>query len=106
MAGRSRASSCSPDSVGATLLVVRDSRRTPMCSSSPRIAWLMADGDTPWRLAAFVKLRSSATVTNAARMLRSFLSIHESYSQALVFSTYYSRKQFGRTLEWKDRGDC
>ena len=46
-AGRNRTSSCSPASVGATLRVVRESSRTPSVSSSPRIAWLMADGETP-----------------------------------------------------------
>ena len=67
--------SCSPASVGATLRVVRASRRTPSCSSRPRTAWLNADGETPSCFAARVKLRSSATVRNAARTLSS-LAIH------------------------------
>lgn len=36
-------------------------------SSSLRIAWLSGEGDTPSRAAAFVKLRSSATIAKAAR---------------------------------------
>jgi hypothetical protein len=36
-----------------------------MLSSKPRIAWLRAEVDTPSRMAAFVKLRSSATATSA-----------------------------------------
>src|SRR5207249_8263115 len=66
-AGRSRPMSCSPACVGATLRVVRASRRTPNRSSNPRIAWLTAEVDTPRRFAARVKLRSSATVRNADR---------------------------------------
>jgi hypothetical protein len=80
-AGFSRATSCSPASVNATLLVVRASRRTPNSSSSVRIAWLMAEGETPRRFAAFVKLRSSATARKVASEVRSLGSIHEFYSQ-------------------------
>ena len=74
----------SPASVGATLRVVRSSRRTPIRSSRPRTAWLSADGDTASRFAARVKLRSSATVRNAARTLSSSRTICECYSQRLV----------------------
>ena len=70
-----------------------------MLSSSPRIAWLMAEGETASRLAAFVKLRSSATARKAAKMLRSFRSIRELHSQALVLYTYYSKIRFGLTFE-------
>lgn len=63
---------CSPlrvraTSVGATLRVVRASNCTPRRSSRPRTAWLSADRDTPSRFAAFVKLRSSATVRTEVR---------------------------------------
>ena len=63
--------SCSPAEVGATLRVVRDSRRTPIRSSSPRTAWLSADRETPTRFAARVKLRSSATARKAASTFKS-----------------------------------
>jgi hypothetical protein len=76
--------SCAPASVGATLRVVCANRRTPICSSSPRIARLRAEGDTPSRRAARVKLRSSATARNAERTLSSSRTIDESYSQRLV----------------------
>jgi hypothetical protein len=42
-AGLNVPSSLSPASVGATLLVVRVSRRTPIRASSRRIVWLSAD---------------------------------------------------------------
>lgn len=51
-AGRRLAMSCAPASVGATLRVVRASRRTPTRSSNPRVAWLSADAETPSRFAA------------------------------------------------------
>src|SRR6266576_366667 len=91
-AGRRRAMSCSPAGVGATLRVVRASRRTPNRSSSPRIAWLSAEVDTPRRFAARVKLRSSATVRNADRTLSSSRTICEYYSQTLLDFTAYSRR--------------
>jgi hypothetical protein len=47
------------------------------------MAWLRADGDTPRRFAARVKLRSSATATKAARAPSSSRSIPEWYSQRL-----------------------
>src|SRR3989449_2329001 len=88
-AGRRRAMSCSPAGVGATLRVVRASRRTPNRSSNPRIAWLTAEVDTPRRFAARVKLRSSATARNADRTLSSSRTICEYYSQTLLdFSGY------------------
>src|SRR5437016_12146432 len=89
-AGRRRAMSCSPAGVGATLRVVRASRRTPNRSSSPRIAWLSAEGDTPRRFAARVKLRSSATARNADRTLSSSRTICEYYSQTLLDFTGYT----------------
>src|SRR5947208_5975344 len=49
-------------------------------SSRRRIVWLSADGDTPSRAAARVKLRSSATTANAARQPQSSRSIHETLS--------------------------
>jgi hypothetical protein len=67
------------------------------------MAWLIAEGDTPSRLPAFVKLRSSATAKNAARIFSSFRSIYEFRSQALVFFPYYSKTLFGHTLELGNR---
>src|SRR5881296_275878 len=90
-AGRSRATSCAPASVGATLRVVRASKRTPKRSSSSRIAWLSAEGVTPRRLAARVKLRSSATARNADRTLSSSRTICELYSLTLVDYSRYCR---------------
>src|SRR5207244_10963574 len=101
-AGRRRARSCSPASVGATLRVVRASRCTPNRSSSPRIAWLSAEGDTPSRFAARVKLRSSATARNADRTLSSSRTICESYSQTLVDFTDYSGQEWVATLKSED----
>ena len=57
----------SPASVGVTLRVVRVSSRRPSRSSSARIVWLNAEGETPIFAAARVKLRSRATATKAAR---------------------------------------
>jgi hypothetical protein len=81
------ATSFSPASVGATLRVVRVSNRTPKRSSSARIVWLRAEGDTPSCAAARVKLRSRATARKAARsaiggraILKSHLQIHADYS--------------------------
>src|SRR2546421_2191627 len=90
-AGRKRAMSFSPASVGATLRVVRASRCTPNRSSSPRIAWLSAEGVTPRRVAARVKLRSSATARNADRTLSSSRTICERYSLTLVDYSRYCR---------------
>src|SRR5213594_722573 len=101
-AGRRRAMSCSPAGVGATLRVVRASRRTPNRSSSPRIAWLTAEVETPRRFAARVKLRSSATARNADRTLSSSRTICEWYSQTLVDFTDYSGQEWGATLELED----
>jgi len=50
--------SWSPASVGATLRVVRANNRMPICSSSPLMAWLSAEGETLSRFAARVELRS------------------------------------------------
>ena len=97
-AGRRRAMNCSPASVGATLRVVRASSRTPIRSSSPRIAWLSAEGETPSRLAACVKLRSSATARNADRTLSSSRTIREWYSQTLVDFADYSGRPPAATL--------
>src|SRR5437879_6934510 len=90
-AGRSRATSCAPASVGATLRVVRASKRTPKRPSSSRIAWDTAEGVTPRRLAARVKLRSSATARNADRTLSSSRTIREPYSLTLVDYSRYCR---------------
>src|SRR3989454_6262724 len=97
-AGRRRVMSCSPAGVGATLRVVRASRCTPNRSSSPRIAWLSAEVDTPRRFAARVKLRSSATVRKAERTPSSSRTILEWYSQSLVDLTGYSGAQPAATL--------
>src|SRR5882762_3072846 len=97
-AGRRRPMSCSPAGVGATLRVVRASRRTPNRSSRPRIAWLSAEVDTPRRFAARVKLRSSATVRNADRTLSSSRTICEYYSQTLLDFAGYSGRPGSVTL--------
>ena len=47
------------------------------------MVWLIADGETPCRLAARVKLFSSATATKAANEVKSAGIIDESYSQGL-----------------------
>ena len=60
-------------SVGETLRVVRVTRRTPICSSSRRIAWLRPEVEMSRILAALVKLRSSATVTNSASAFENVL---------------------------------
>ena len=52
------ASSRYPASEGTTLRVVRVNRRSPSRSSSARIVWLSADGETPICAAARVKLRA------------------------------------------------
>src|SRR5258708_3181924 len=70
-AGRNCSSRCCPASVGATVRVVRASRRPPRRSSRARIEWLTADVLTPRRTAARVKLRSSATTAKAASTLSS-----------------------------------
>ncbi len=54
-----------PASVGATLRVVRDSRRRPRRPSRFRIVWLGADCETPNLAAVLVKLASRATVRKA-----------------------------------------
>ncbi len=63
--GRNWRSMRSPASVRATLRVVRLSRRTPSRSSSDRTVWLKVAVESPSRLAALVKLASSATATKA-----------------------------------------
>src|SRR2546428_1127714 len=88
--GRRRGMSCSPAGVGATLRVVRASRRTPNRSSSARFAWVTAEVETPRRFAARVKLRSSATARNADRTLSSSRTICEYYSQTLLDFSGYS----------------
>ena len=97
-AGRSCAINCSPASVGDTLRVVRASSRTPICSSSRRIAWLSPEVETFSRFAARVKLRSSATARNAERTLSSSRTIVQSQSTALADSTGYSAASRGATL--------
>src|SRR5215472_7257754 len=63
------------------------------------MAWLIAEGETPSRLAARVKLRSSATTTKADNAVRSFSAICELYSLALVLSGPLSFAPFRLTLE-------
>src|SRR6266550_1347796 len=59
-------------------------------SSRRRIVWLSADGDTPSRAAARVKLRSCATTANAARLPQSSRFIRENFSLPHVNSTSLS----------------
>ncbi|OTP78321.1 Aldo-keto reductase [Caballeronia sordidicola] len=61
----------SPASVGATLRVVRFSRRSPSLASRRRTAMLRLDADTPLMRAASRKPPARATDTNAARSLNS-----------------------------------
>jgi hypothetical protein len=98
-AGWTRLSKCSPGRVGATLRVVRDSNRTPISSSRSRIAWLTADGLMPSRFAAFVKLRSSATVRNVDNELRSSAAICEFYSQLFGDFRTFSTAEFGISVK-------
>src|ERR1700674_3823756 len=70
-AGARRCNILSPASVGATLRVVRFSRRTPSRSSRSRMRWLKLDADMRSSTAARRKLRSRATATKAARSRRS-----------------------------------
>src|SRR3954454_538074 len=109
-AGRNLASSFSPASVSATERVVRAMRRTPRVSSSARMEWLMAEGDTPCRFAALVKLFSSATATNVVSAAKSVVTIYELYSQpharfiplssALAASSYLQRSMIG-SIAWR-----
>src|SRR6202521_1170699 len=70
-AGARRCNILSPASVGATLRVVRFSRRTPSRSSRSRMRWLKLDADMRSSTAARRKLRWRATATKAARSRRS-----------------------------------
>ena len=72
--------SFSPASVGATLRVVRASRRTPSRSSRVRMVWLSADAVMPSLAAALVKLRSRATARKACRSLTLVWLIAEFFS--------------------------
>jgi hypothetical protein len=60
--------------------------------------WLTAEGETPRRLEALVKLRSSATVRNTESALRSFTAICEFYSQPLVHLWVFSNASFAFSL--------
>jgi hypothetical protein len=105
-AGWIRLSKCSPEIVAATLRVVRESNRTPISSSTSRIAWLTADGVMPSRFAAFVKLRSSATVRNVNNELKSSAAICEFYSQLFVDLGAFSTAQFAISLEIEKLTRC
>lgn len=65
IAGMMRARSRSPASLSPTLRVVRFSSRAPSRSSSWRIVWLSADGETRRCSAAREKLLCSATAAKA-----------------------------------------
>src|SRR5258708_18327297 len=67
-------------------------------SSRRRIVWLSADGDTPSLAAARVKLRSSATTANAARLPQSSRFIPDILSIPHPDYTYLSKES--------DRGSC
>src|SRR5579885_2066863 len=79
-AGRRRARSLCPAAETATLLVVRLRSLTPKRSSSSRMAWLNADGDTPRSRAARRKLPCAATAAKSARSARGARAIGEFYS--------------------------
>jgi hypothetical protein len=63
------------------LRIVRVSSRSPSRSSSARIVWLSADGETPICAAARVKLRSSATALKASKALILLRAIDEKNSK-------------------------
>ena len=76
--------------------VLRASNWMRRRSSRRRIVWLSADGDTPSRAAARVKLRSSATTANAARLPSlpdPFLIIYQYYILIIPIYRGYPRAQ-------------
>jgi porin len=64
----------------------------------------MAEGETPRRRAARVKLRSSATTTKAESALKSFSAICELYSLTLVPDGLLSWSPFGLRVEGRREG--
>src|SRR5436190_929843 len=70
-------------------------------SSRRRTVWLSADGDTPSRAAARVKLRSSATMANAARLPQSSRSITDNLS--ICHSDYSYLSQLSQSASSSSR---
>ena len=81
ISGPTDRTSLSPASVVATSRVVLDNSLNPSLSSSPLMAWLRAEGETPSLSAAFVKLLSFATTIKACKSFRFFMPINEFFSQ-------------------------
>src|SRR5262249_36052153 len=86
---------------GATLRVVRLSRRTPSRSSSARTVWLRVAVENPSRFADLVKLASSATATKA---LSSANCVPRMGSPRLT-GDYQRALLFGSAHEWTARID-
>src|SRR3989442_13263213 len=72
-------------------------------SSRRRIVWLSADGDTPSRAAARVKLRSSATTAKAAKLPQSSRSIPDNFSIAHAHSTSLSGGVLARIITFRTK---
>src|SRR5580658_11017039 len=93
--GPRRANNRSPASVGATLRVVRLSRRTPRLRSSVRITWLSDEADRPSSSAAFLKLRWAETAAKAFRSLSVGAAIIGIFSAAHANSNGLSHDWIG-----------
>src|SRR5437879_8659360 len=104
-AGRSCASRRSPAFVGATERVVRARSLSPSRSSSVRIEWLIADLLTPRFIAAFVKLRSSATAANAARTVSSSRGYRMAHPSAGSDTDHHCRLRARAELGWSSQSD-
>src|SRR5471032_19172 len=90
--GASFSISRSPGSVGATLRVVRLSKRRPSFASSRRTAMLRLEAETPLIRAASRKPPARATETNAARSFNSMVTVHF-FKQPVQFRPDYRTTQ-------------
>jgi hypothetical protein len=75
----------------------------PISSSSSRIEWLIAEGETLRLFAALLKLRSSATARKTDSALTSLDGICEFYSQVFVDLRDFSTARFTATLVLEGR---
>ncbi|OXC78291.1 Aldo-keto reductase [Caballeronia sordidicola] len=82
----------SPGSVGATLRVVRLSKRRPSFASRRRTAMLRLEAETPLIRAASRKPPARATDTNAARSFNSMVTVHI-FEQPVQFRPDYLTTQ-------------